>query len=802
MKKCTFLLLFAIAANLIFCSNTFSQITQVTGSPQSAVTTGTTLTITRPSGLAVGDVMIANIVQADNDAGTALSDATSSGWTVIPGSQFGVNGNDKWWGNLLYKVANASDVAAANFSFTLDADANGDGTVGAIAAFRNVNTTGGVSHTGAGTGPFDVAAGTLQGTGNASNATVTAPGITTVTNGAAVIMFGMAGDNNTFDPPWSATSPATLNEIYDVNQNVAIDEGVGAAWAIQSTAGATGNGTVTMSASDRNGGIMVALRPLVVNAGPDQLVGGTSVSLSGSTNAVSPTYAWTKTSGPAGQTITSPSSANTTVTGLVAGTYVFRLTVNGSVFDEVTVVVITGTNLWATSTDGTQISSFSVSLGTVNSGPTNMFAPSFAGSTNTYTRTAALGRNDIPTATAGYFYYLGTSTGGQTNDGIVEIWGASAAGTIARIGQVDMNGAGNGAELGFVRLGMSDDGTGWILAGDGTTLYLAKFASNGLTPVTPVIEDASVTLVGGAVATFVNGDLCLDGSGKLVVLANNGSGTTEIYTGMPAGAATILTKKWDVFDGGGNPFTNTVNGVAFDVVGGLYVSTSDGLYYIDQSTANSNTATVNCVLALSVTGLQDLASNVFPNTIITPVKMGSFDVTKQGNNAVLNWTTLTEINSDHFEIERSTDGVNFVKAGSVRAAGNSNDLRSYQFADPIPANTDILYYRIRTVDIDGKASMSKIVPLRIGGSIVKGFSVYPNPFSSSLKVELITEKDANITLRIRNAAGQTIVDRTMLVQKGSNVIVLSSELASLNAGMYLVEVVTEQGKQVQKIIKR
>lgn len=801
MKKFTILFVFAIAASLVFQNSAFGQVTQVTGSPQSSTTTGTTLTITRPSGLAVGDVMIANIVQADNDAGTSLSDATRSGWTVIPGAQFGVNGNDKWWGNLLYRVADAADVAAASFAFTLDADANGDGTVGAIVAFRNVNTAGGVSHTGAGVGPFDVAAGTMQSTGNASNAVVTAPGITTVTNGAAVVMFGMVGDNDSFDPDWAATSPASLTELYDANLNSTIDEAVGAAWGTKSIAGATGNGTVTLSASDRNGGMMIALRPLIVNAGPDQLVTGTSVSLSGSTNIGSPVYAWTKTSGTGGS-ITSPASANTTVTGLSAGTYVFRLTVNGVVFDEVSVVVITGSNLWATSTDGTQISSFSVSLGTVSSGPTNMFAASFTGSTNTYTRTAALGRNNIPSATAGYFYYLGSSTGAQTNDGIVEVWGASAAGTIARIGQVDLNGAGNGAELGFVRLGMGPDGTGWILAGDGTTLYLAKFASDGLNPVTPVVEDANVTLVGGSVATFVNGDLCLDGNGKLVVLANNGSGTTEIYTGMPAGTSTTLTKKWDVFDGGGNAFTNTVNGVAFDVVGGLYVSTSDGLYYINQATANSNTNTVNCVLSLAVTGLQDLASNVFPNTIITPVKMGSFDVTKQGNNAVLNWTTVTEINSDHFVIERSTDGVNFISVGTKQAAGNSNDVRSYQFTDPIAANADILYYRIKTVDIDGKAGMSKIVPLRIGGSIVKGFTVYPNPFTSNLKVELTSEKDANITLRIRNAAGQAIVDRNMLVQKGNNVIVLSSELASLNAGMYLVEVVTEQGKQVQKIIKR
>lgn len=792
MKKLTFLFIVAFATSILTISNVAAQVAQ-RGSATNASSTNTSLTITKPTGVVSGDIMIANIATRNSGANPSLA-----GWTLISGAA--IDGGTTR-GALLYKVAGGSE--PANYTFTLGAGSNNN--EGTIVAFSGVDVTGGFLVGGGAGGPFDVAPGTLSVSGANGN-TATATGITTNTSNAAVIMFAMSNDNQSMGS-WSCTDPATLNELYEnqYNPSGAIDLTVGAAMEIKGSAGATGNGTMTLGSNIRWGAMLLALRSTIaftVNAGPDQLVGGTSVSLAGSTTAGSPAYVWTKTSGPAGQTITSPANSNTTVTGLVAGTYVFRLTVNGTVFDEVSVVVITGTNLWATSSDGTQISSFSVSLGTVNSGPTNMFAAAFTGSTNTYTRTAALGRNNIPSATAGYFYYLGSSTGGQTNDGIVEIWGASAAGTISKIGQIDMNGAGNGTELGFVRLGMGPDGTGWILAGDGTTIYLAKFASNGLNAVTPVMEDLDVTLVGGTAATFVNGDLCLDGNGKLVVLANNGSGTTQIYTGTPAGAGTTLTKKWDVFDGGGNSFSNTVNGVAFDVLGGLYVSTSDGLYYIDQSTANSNTNTVNCTLSLAVTGLQDLASNVFPNTIITPVKMGSFDVTRQGTNAVLNWTTVSEINSDHFEIERSTDGVNFIQVGTKQAAGISNNVRSYQFIDPIAANADILYYRIRTVDIDGKSGLSKIVTLRINGGLVKSMTIYPNPFSSNLKVELNADKDANITLRISNALGQAIVNRTMQIQKGNNVIVLSSELASAKAGMYLVEVITEEGKQVQKIIKR
>ena len=142
MKTFTFIkfLLIAFVANLMLGSSAFAQITQVAGSPQNATTTGTLLTITKPSGLAVNDVMIANIVQSDNDNAT-LTDAVLNGWLLVEGTDFASSGTSHWHGTILYKVATASDVSAANFGFTLDSDAD-EGSVGAIVAFRNVDVTG------------------------------------------------------------------------------------------------------------------------------------------------------------------------------------------------------------------------------------------------------------------------------------------------------------------------------------------------------------------------------------------------------------------------------------------------------------------------------------------------------------------------------------------------------------------------------------------------------------------------------------------------------------------------------------
>jgi hypothetical protein len=268
-----------LIASLFFVNSAFGQITQITGSPQTANTTSATLTITKPSGLAVGDVMFANILQTENDNSTGgeLSNASRTGWTpVIDGRQIGVGAGgsgDEWYGTLLYKVADATDVAATNFAFTLDSDANGDdGSVGTIVAFRGVDVTGGVKADGTASGPFDLDPGIINSIAN--DATFTATLITSITNDAAIIMFGLQTDNQTISN-WRLNGVAgSLTQLYDNQLNTSgMDMGIGAAWAIKSVAGSTGTGTADLANNSSNGGILIALKRLMPTITTGSIVG-------------------------------------------------------------------------------------------------------------------------------------------------------------------------------------------------------------------------------------------------------------------------------------------------------------------------------------------------------------------------------------------------------------------------------------------------------------------------------------------------------------------------------------------------
>jgi len=532
-------------------------------------------------------------------------------------------------------------------------------------------------------------------------------------------------------------------------------------------------------------------------------------------------FTYTFSSSPAGVTFTNNpavisssngNSSTTTATFSTAGTYQITCTVaeggsNGlsatSTATTVTVNAALPANLWATSSNGTQVSGFRVTNGTYVSGPTNIFAPTFPNGATGGTSTAALGRSPFPTPNTGHFYWLPNTSG---NNGVVEVFAATATGADTKlIGSLDVNGVANTNSLGFVRLGMGPDGTGWILAGDGSTLFLAKFIADGVNPVTITMVDDNVTLNGGAVSTFQNGDLCISGTGNIYALANDGSGVTQIFIGLPNGTNTTLNKRWDLVTPGGSPFSGRVNGVAFDLLGSLYLSTDNGLYFIDQNTANGTTGTVECALVVSVSGLQDLASNVFPTQSTLPVTLLNFTAAYRNGNTMISWETENEINFSHYEVERKTASASgYSTVASKNALGNAG-RSSYQSADDISRlSDDVVYYRLKMVDLDGKFSYSPVIMVRKEKKTISGISLSPNPVVSgaSTTVRFEAVQNSLVNIRIVDMAGRQVLQQQNSVSQGTNSIRVNN-LNNLQSGIYIIQLVNgnEQAAMKFSIVK-
>lgn len=123
---------------------------------------------------------------------------------------------------------------------------------------------------------------------------------------------------------------------------------------------------------------------------------------------------------------------------------------------------------------------------------------------------------------------------------------------------------------------------------------------------------------------------------------------------------------------------------------------------------------------------------------ISPVTLLSFNAAWNDNtqgSAIIKWQTTTEINSDYFEVLRSTDGINFVSAGKLPAVGNSSISQQYHLLDDQLSGIsgNVFYYRLKQVDNGGHTILSQIVSIKRNG-LIKNISISPNPANEFIRI--------------------------------------------------------------------
>jgi len=188
-------------------------------------------------------------------------------------------------------------------------------------------------------------------------------------------------------------------------------------------------------------------------------------------------------------------------------------------------------------------------------------------------------------------------------------------------------------------------------------------------------------------------------------------------------------------------------------------------------------ATTNyTVTATTAAGTVTSIVTITINNGTLPVTWKSFTAEKRGAEALLKWSTASEQNTKDFEVQHSTNTINWTPLGSVLAAGNSTTTRQYTFTHNTPFKGGVYnYYRILQRDLDGKFSYSKIASL-IYDEPGPDVFVYPNPATGAVTVYLAESQD----VRLINVAGATVWRGTL--SAGRNQI----PLTHLAKGVYWV----------------
>jgi hypothetical protein len=168
--------------------------------------------------------------------------------------------------------------------------------------------------------------------------------------------------------------------------------------------------------------------------------------------------------------------------------------------------------------------------------------------------------------------------------------------------------------------------------------------------------------------------------------------------------------------------------------------------------------------------------SIGPDNIPLPVNFIGLIAQRNSMNVDLKWDVSEEVDVREYQVERSRNGSSFETAGTVMAKGKS----IYTFTNyNVPKEN--LYYRIKSIDIDGKSKYSGIIRLAGENSYSNELSLYPVPAKDQVTLQhnQLTEKSRII---ISTMDGKVVM--TMTPREGASHTPIN--ISGLTQGMYLL----------------
>jgi hypothetical protein len=148
-----------------------------------------------------------------------------------------------------------------------------------------------------------------------------------------------------------------------------------------------------------------------------------------------------------------------------------------------------------------------------------------------------------------------------------------------------------------------------------------------------------------------------------------------------------------------------------------------------------------------------------------PVRFVDFSVKNNSSTStIVDWTTATEINIDHFEIQvakgnEAYSNDNYIKLGEVKSKGPSTTTQNYSFTNDESNKNGVWYFRAKAFDEYGNYAYSKVVPIVYSNELAWG--IYPNPSDGMFRLKYQVEPGKTAAVDIFNAAGAIVKKYTI-----------------------------------------
>lgn len=179
------------------------------------------------------------------------------------------------------------------------------------------------------------------------------------------------------------------------------------------------------------------------------------------------------------------------------------------------------------------------------------------------------------------------------------------------------------------------------------------------------------------------------------------------------------------------------------------------------------------------------------SNLVLPVKLVSFDVKKEADLVTLTWSTTEEINSDYFEIQRSSNAKDWLTLGTVKSRNSGVQENDYSYTVSQLRNGRH-YFRLKMVDLDGTAAMSQIRNLSLQSMREDFFSFGPNPAFDYVTINAKDLAEIN-SVSIMDKSGRSVFSSASITDGKIGV-------QNLTDGLYVLQVSLKNGESATRKI--
>lgn len=313
---------------------------------------------------------------------------------------------------------------------------------------------------------------------------------------------------------------------------------------------------------------------------------------------------------------------------------------------------------------------------------------------------------------------------------------------------------------------IASSGTYIFPVGKGSTYAPAAITLNNITGTTTIASSFATTTVTGGPSNLPVPDgkitkVLAGGSWTISPNAPIGSGNYNISLSAPKGSSTA---------------------VDFALLKRPEGSTSASDWTVPGD--NQTSSILSNAVTATATNINSFSQYIIGEKAVTlPVNLINFVAKAESQSVVLNWETASEQNNKGFALERSADGVNFVKIGEVSSnTPNASRQTLYTFRDKQPLNGNN-YYKLVQVDNDGKITKLGIRVVNFG-PLTSDIRFYPNPVSTTLNLNGLSGKKG--TVNWYNISGQKAGESTIENDK-------TTVPTHLSNGLYIIKFLLNDG---------